>query len=58
MENQELGNSSSCLSSAESCFDILFDFQGSKQPLSVTREDVIPKIENQLAKLGIEYSIQ
>ena len=44
---------SSASSSASSSFDILFEYEGSKQPLSVNREDVVMKIENQLAKLGM-----
>ena len=46
MESEELrlGTSSS--------FDILFEYEGSKQPLSVNRDDVIIKIENHLATLG------
>ena len=57
MENhstEELrGTSNSAPSSASSSFDILFEYEGSKQPLSVSREDVVMKIENQLAKLGM-----
>ena len=39
-------------SSTSTSFDILFEYEGSKQPLSVKHEDVVTKIENQLGKLG------
>ena len=39
-------------SSTSTSFDILFEYEGSKQPLSVKHEDVVMKIENQLGKLG------
>ena len=41
-------------SSASTSFDILFEYEGSKQPLSVSREDVVMKIESQLGKLGTD----
>ena len=46
MSKEELG-------SASGLFDILFVYEGSIQPLSVSRENVIPSIEKWLAKLGM-----
>ena len=33
---------------------ILFEYQGSKQPLTITGENAVVKIEEQLGKLSIE----
>ena len=34
--------------------NILFEYQGSKQPLTITGENAVVKIKEQLGKLGIE----
>ena len=41
-------------SMATTDLNILFEFQGSKQPLTITGENAVVKIEEQLGKLGIE----
>ena len=41
-------------SMATTDLNILFEHQGSKQPLTITGENVVVKIEEQLGKLGIE----
>ena len=41
-------------SMATTDLNILFEYQGSKQPLTITGENVVVKIEEQLGKLDIE----
>ena len=33
-------------------FDVLFEFEGAVQPISVSRDRLVPAVEKQLAKLG------
>ena len=51
MSVEESGSATASTSS--DLFDILFEYEGSIQPLSVSRENVIPSVEKQLAKLGM-----
>ena len=57
--NPEEFSSESLLSVAASgtgtspaAFDVLFEFEGAIQPISVSRDRLVPAVEKQLAKLG------
>ena len=53
MNVEESGSATASSTTSSDLFDILFEYEGSIQPLSVSRENVIPSVEKELAKLGM-----
>ena len=51
------GSAKASSSTSSDLFDILFVYDGSVQPLSVSRDNVVISVEKQLAKLGMSQNV-
>ncbi|XP_065903937.1 uncharacterized protein [Dysidea avara] len=58
MNVEESGSATASSTTSSDLFDILFEYEGSIQPLSVSRENVIPSVEKELAKLGHDITVR